>query len=404
MIVALRIPAGGPSVGKCPSPVLGMHFAPWGRFEDAGMNRLTTSARCALACVSAAFAGDVALAQDTCGESWLVADTDSPGSVAIAYDEFRRETLTQSGGTLWAWNGEAWAVRWTEPLLDGVDAMAYDRNRRVTWIFGGGGYDDRLWKWDGSALTLVANDTIGGRAYVAMAYDWKRDRLVVHGGQSAAQWLYSSWGEYDPSSNQWTTWDNGPVGRLYAHKMVYDPVRERCVMHGGFYFFNRPETWTWDGATWSLATTSGPARYVANMAWDSIRQQVVFHGGTTCCGEVEYASTWTWRGGAWSECSLQGPARGYTNMAFDVHRDRFVLPGGIGPTPSGRQWIPHTNELVMGCSSDVDGDGVVSGSDLGRVLNGWGSGVTDAAADIDRNGVIDGADLGAVLAGWGPCG
>lgn len=30
------------------------------------------------------------LAQDTCGESWLVADTDSPGSVAITYDEFRR--------------------------------------------------------------------------------------------------------------------------------------------------------------------------------------------------------------------------------------------------------------------------------------------------------------------------
>jgi len=58
----------------------------------------------------------------------------------------------------------------------------------------------------------------------------------------------------------------------------------------------------------------------------------------------------------------------------------------------------------MGCSSDVDGDGVVSGSVLGRVLNGWGSGVTDAAADIDRNGVIDGADLGAVLSGWGPCG
>jgi hypothetical protein len=364
----------------------------------------TNVGACAVAVGVAAFLGHFATAQDSCGESWVVADRDSPGSVAIAYDEHRRETLTQSGGTLWAWDGAAWTARWTEPLLDGVDAMAYDRNRRVTWIFGGAGYDDRLWKWDGSELTLVANDTIGGRAYVAMAFDWKRDRLVVHGGQSAAQWLYSSWGEFDPSTGQWTTWGNGPVGRLYAHMMVYDPIRERCVMHGGFYFFNRPETWTWDGSNWVLASSSGPARYVANMAWDSIRQQVVFHGGTTCCGEVEYASTWVWRGIQWSECSLQGPPRGYTNMAFDVHRDRFVLPGGIGPTPVGRQWIPHTNELIMGCSADIDGDGVVAGADLGRVLNGWGSTLADSAADVDRNGIVDGSDLGAVLAGWGPCG
>ena len=211
----------------------------------------TNVGACAVAVGVAAFLGHFATAQDSCGESWVVADRDSPGSVAIAYDEHRRETLTQSGGTLWAWDGAAWTARWTEPLLDGVDAMAYDRNRRVTWIFGGAGYDDRLWKWDGSELTLVANDTIGGRAYVAMAFDWKRDRLVVHGGQSAAQWLYSSWGEFDPSTGQWTTWGNGPVGRLYAHKMVYDPIRERCVMHGGFYFFTRPETWTWDGSNFS---------------------------------------------------------------------------------------------------------------------------------------------------------
>jgi hypothetical protein len=158
--------------------------------------------------------------------------------VAICYDEARRETVTQSGGKLWAWNGSAWSVRWEEPALDGVDAIAYDQNRKVCWIFGGAGYDDRLWKWDGTSLTLMANDTIGGRAYVAMAFDWKRDRLVVHGGQSAGQWLYSSWGEYDPATNTWQTWGNGPVGNLYAHKMVYDPVRERCVMHGGYYFGN----------------------------------------------------------------------------------------------------------------------------------------------------------------------
>jgi hypothetical protein len=342
-------------------------------------------------------------AQSTCGESWQVVHVGSPGSVAICYDEARRETVTQSGGKLWAWNGSAWSVRWEEPALDGVDAIAYDQNRKVCWIFGGAGYDDRLWKWDGTSLTLMANDTIGGRAYVAMAFDWKRDRLVVHGGQSAGQWLYSSWGEYDPATNTWQTWGNGPVGNLYAHKMVYDPVRERCVMHGGYYFGNRNETWTWDGASWALVTTSGPGRYVANMAWDSIRQQVVLHGGTTCCGETEYSSTWTWRGGAWTQCSLQGPPRGYTNMAFDVHRDRFVMPGGIGPTPSGRQWIPETNELVMGCTADINGDGRVDGTDLGNMMVTWGPAAPGTPADLNADGVVNSADLGALLGAWGAC-
>jgi hypothetical protein len=295
----------------------------------------------AIACAQSAFA------QDGCGVEWAVTNTDSPGSVAICYDEARREVITQSSGKLWAWNGTQWTERWSDPALDGADAMAYDKNRRVCYIFGGGGYDDRLWKWDGTTLTRIADDTIGGRAYVAMAFDWKRDRLVVHGGQAAGQWLYSSWGEWNPATNTWQTWGDGPIGRLYAHKMVYDPVREVCVLHGGFYFYNRNATWTWDGATWSNVTNSGPARYVANMAWDSERQQVVFHGGTTCCGEVEYSSTWTWRGGSWTSCDLQGPPRGYTNMAYDSARHVFVMPGGIGPTSSGRQWIPHTNELRM---------------------------------------------------------
>lgn len=345
-----------------------------------------------------------ASAQGICGESWQLAAVDSPGSVAICYDEARRETITQSGGKLWAWNGSQWTLRWTEPQLDGVDAIAYDRNREVCWIFGGGGYDDRLWKWDGTSLTLIANDTIGGRAYVAMAFDWKRDRLVVHGGQAAGQWLYSSWGEWNPDTNSWQVWENGPIDRRYAHKMVYDPVRERCVLHGGYYFGNRNDTWTWDGATWTLVTTTGPARYVANMAWDATRQQVVLHGGTTCCGEVEYTSTWAWRGGAWTQCSLPGPARGYTNMAFDVHRDRFVLPGGIGPTPSGRQWIPNTYELAMGCAGDLDQDGRVSGTDLSLVLCNWGSTNPGALGDVNADGAIDGNDLQVIVGAWGTCG
>lgn len=347
-----------------------------------------------------------ASAQEACGTEWVRASVSSQGSVAICYDEARAEVITQSGGKLWAWNGSAWVERWSEPLLDGIDAIAYDRNRRVCYLFGGANYDDRLWIWNGQTLTLVANDTIGGRAYCAMAFDWKRDRLVIHGGQAASQQLYSSWHEWNPASGAWASWANGPIDRRYAHKMVYDPVREVCVLHGGYYFGNRNDTWAWNGTVWSLVTTSGPARYVANMAWDPEHQQVVLHGGTTCCGEVEYPSTWTWAGGAWTQCTLQGPARGYTNMAYDAGRHCFVLPGGIGPTANGRQWIPETWVLRMPivlppCAGDFNRDGVIDGRDLAAVLGAWGT--ANPQVDLNQDGIVNGADLTPVLGHWGEC-
>jgi hypothetical protein len=366
------------------------------------MNTRIASIASSVVAALAFSASSPAVAQTTCGESWQVVHVGSPGSQAICYDELHRETVTVSGGAIWSWNGMDWIQEWADSTLDGAHAMAYDRNRGVCYIFGGANRDDKLWKWDGSALTLIANDTIGNRTDVGMAFDWKRDRLVIHGGFNGSS-LLSDWAEWDPATNTWQTFNGGPIGPLYAHRMVYDPVREVCVLHGGFYFFNRNVTGLWNGTTWTQATTSGPARYVFCMEWDSTRQQVVLHSGTTCCGETEYPTTWTWRGGDWVQCSLQGPPRGYTNMAFDVHRDRFVMPGGIGPTPSGRQWIPETNELVMGCTADINGDGRVDGTDLGNMMVTWGTAAPGTPADLNADGVVNSADLGALLGAWGAC-
>lgn len=53
------------------------------------------------------------------------------------------------------------------------------------------------------------------------------------------------------------------------------------------------------------------------------------------------------------------------------------------------------------CPADIDGDGIVSGADLGALLAAWGTHGTPA--DINNSGAVDGADLGALLAAWGPC-
>ncbi|MCA9286753.1 MAG: VCBS repeat-containing protein [Phycisphaerales bacterium] len=47
---------------------------------------------------------------------------------------------------------------------------------------------------------------------------------------------------------------------------------------------------------------------------------------------------------------------------------------------------------------DLDGDGLVNGSDLGVLLGAWGS--ANAVADLDGDGSVGGGDLGLLLAGW----
>ena len=51
------------------------------------------------------------------------------------------------------------------------------------------------------------------------------------------------------------------------------------------------------------------------------------------------------------------------------------------------------------CVSDLTGDGIVDGGDLGVLLGGWGTDV----GDLDGSGVTDGGDLGVMLGAWGPC-
>jgi hypothetical protein len=50
-------------------------------------------------------------------------------------------------------------------------------------------------------------------------------------------------------------------------------------------------------------------------------------------------------------------------------------------------------EAVIG---DLDGDGLVNGSDLGILLGSWGA----AAGDLNADGTTDGADLGMLLGNW----
>jgi hypothetical protein len=92
--------------------------------------------------------------------------------------------------------------------------------------------------------------------------------------------------------------------------------------------------------------------------------------------------------------------------------DTRYVDARVEPLPNGSQcqervctWLTYPNGLVAAadtCEADLDGDGIVGGSDLGVLLTYWGfqGGVP---ADLNGDGVVDGADYGLLLSAWGPC-
>jgi hypothetical protein len=63
--------------------------------------------------------------------------------------------------------------------------------------------------------------------------------------------------------------------------MVYDEVRQRVVLFGGYAGQHMNDTWEWDGATWLQRNpaASPPARGNHAMVYDAARGRVVLFGG-----------------------------------------------------------------------------------------------------------------------------
>ena len=352
-----------------------------------------------------------AVAQD-CGQGWVQRTAEGPSTYEICYDEARGVTVAYWDQRTWEWDGEAWSL--VAEVADGpgprgAGAMVYDPYGERCLLFGGystGSAKRDLWSWDGSVWTqLSAGPNVSGRGDFAMAFDRGRNRLVVHGGYPGSGSLLQDTLEWNPDDNSWQVWSTSSVGRLYAHRMAYDEARGQLVMHGGFYFTNKNDTWIWTGSNWSHAGNTGPARYVFGMTYDSRRDELVLHGGTTCCGEVEYGGTYRWNGSAWTPCPFNGPPRGYMNIAYDRARDVLVLPGGAGPLPGGgRGNVPETWELVLNeqCLGDFNDDGRVAAADLGMLIGAWGR-KGKLPYDLDGDGTVGQGDLASLLAAWGVC-
>ena len=149
-------------------------------------------------------------------------------------------------------------------------------------------------------------------------------------------------------TNGWSRWDcpNPPPPRA-QHAMAYDSKRERLVVFGGMYNDRRTnivygDTWEWDGSQWEqrFPSNSPPARYNHTMAFDSVRGETLLIGGYLNAPEVN--QTWAWDGTNWFLRSTNvpprltdtylGPYSVYNGVAmtFDEHHGAAVLFGPFG--------------------------------------------------------------------------
>ncbi len=287
----------------------------------------------------------------------------------MTYDASRR-TILLHGGTepqtiktlkdTWELDGTSWVhIADSSPEL-GHPSLAYDvphqralllttNGQSRTWAF-----DSVLKQWAPLPLGAPASHYLGG-----LAYDAKRDKVVLFGGQDTIA--------FDPSPDTWefdgARWAKSsaaPVSLFQTSQLAYDSVREAVVVLGktkitdtalNTYAFNgvswslqsastvtssrmmtfdrvalkplvyaQPTSWRLNQTVWQSLDSTGPQVIDGAIAHDSIRNRVIVFGGRNSAF-VTLGDTWEWNGTLWAKKSSTGPT-GATNL-------------GATPTASG---------------------------------------------------------------------
>ena len=114
----------------------------------------------------------------------------------------------------------------------------------------------------------------------------------------------------------------------------------------------------------------------------------------------------TWTGGTHSVSPNGNALRFATlyNFWFDATSGPSDQRGAIGLFKPGAAGAPNSVEVALkapaptGNPADLNGDGAVTGADLGLLLSNWGNA---GQGDLNGDGSVNGADLGLLLSAWG---
>jgi hypothetical protein len=173
----------------------------------------------------------------------------------------------QAHGATWAFNGSSWTkIADAGPEPRQAFVMVHDSRRGRTVVFGGMGIATPptpppplgdLWELDGETWTRIdAPNGPSARHSAGATFDSRRNRVVVFGGLDAVgpkgdlwAWDGRAWTKLADAS------PDGPAPRAMGY-IAYDRKRDRIVLFGGRRGWpdDLNDTWEWDGARWRQVT------------------------------------------------------------------------------------------------------------------------------------------------------
>jgi hypothetical protein len=238
-------------------------------------------------------------------ETWVYSDlcnaweqVEGPGPSAGG-----RHQAIWASGSLWLFGG-----RFRAPDEDGPYTLFDELHR----------FDVGARKW---SRVNVTGKTPAARVSGAMAYDTKRQRLWLFGGNTSEKGL-----PYAPQDDLWffdlesQSWDTRrgagtPPARLF-HNMIYDPVRDALVVFGGTgtetMGFGTNGLWSVriaDGQWLALGQSSAQApdtRFWSSLSYDTVDDSYLLFGGHDDTVLGNRNDLWRYRPekGRWEEVAL----------------------------------------------------------------------------------------------------
>ncbi len=269
----------------------------------------------------------------------------------MAYDASNNVTILFGGSDIyghalndtWSYDGTDWTLIppvHPSPQYRYNHRMVYDKSRNMTLLFGGiddGDTYSDTWEWDGDDWCEIqpANHPMA-RYDFGLSHDMTRGVTVLFGGYNGSQYFRDTW-EFDGGNWMKIPFEEPRPSGRWGHDMAYDSSRDRVILFGGyegsyeFEWFVSDETWSWDGASWTLLNplTRPPARFWLGMVYDSGRDRVVMFGGRSRHGG--YNDTWEFDGLDWTQrtpATSRPPYRTRPGMVYDENRRRVVMFGG----------------------------------------------------------------------------
>jgi len=252
-------------------------------------------------------------------------------------------TLTTAGGS--------WVELHIAPRRQGHTAI-YDPVRDRMVVFGGTQsppYLNDVWALTLSGTPAWSQITPSGtppsaRVFHSAIYDPVRDRMVVFGGQNAGGYLNEVWAISLSGNPAWSQLTPGgaPPNARNQHAAVYDPVRDRMLVFGGWgtgpQLLNDAWALSLSGSpTWSQISPGGAppsARAGHTAIYDPVRDRIAVFGGGDAGGYLNDVWALTLSGSpGWIQITPGGTppsARTYHSAIYDRVRDRIVVFGGAG--------------------------------------------------------------------------